>query len=101
MSNCHLRSLEAAEGGAFGGESFVFWRAQITADPVLVDIIDNELIAQTVRPNKDRHRFIGGAIFFGDAAVVGLDDNVELLPLDVGLLQLNQNIGDAREFLAL
>ena len=81
-----VTSLEAAEVGAFGGESFIFWRAQITAYPVLVDVIDNELITQTVRSNEKRHGFIGGTIFFGNAAVVGLDDNVELLPFDVGLL---------------
>src|SRR5207302_5487659 len=94
-------SLQAPGGWPLGGECFVLRSAQIAADAVLVDEVHNEFVAQPIRSDQKRHGLIRRAVFLRDAAVVGIDDDVELLPFHISLLQLDQNVSDVSEFLAL
>src|SRR5215471_10941132 len=69
--------LNVAQRWRLRSHQLVLRSAHVTADFVLFDVVDHELIPHVFAANKERNGFVCRTIFFEDGFVVGVDDDIE------------------------
>src|SRR5262249_29887173 len=62
-----------AEGRSFGGQNLVFRSADVAANPVFVDGIDHDFIAQFIAADEELDGLVRCAIFFLKTVIVNLN----------------------------
>src|SRR6266850_3268662 len=85
-------SLFRAEGRPLGGKNLVLRRAEIAANPVLIDVVHDDLIPQFVSANQELDRLVCSTILLFQLAIVNLNDDVVSRLLRIGLPELELDI---------
>src|SRR5215471_12696133 len=91
------RWLLFAEGRSFGGQNLVFRSTDVAANPVFVDGIDYDFIAQFIASDEELHGLVGCAIFFLETVVVNLNGDAIFVILRICSQQRKLQICDALE----
>ena len=101
--DCNKRRFHQglSEYRLFRRQHLVFGRAEISADTVLLDLVDDDFIPKLFGANEELDRFVDQFVLLFELAVVDLNDDAVLLLLGIRLAQLQADVPNAHHFVFL
>ena len=79
----------------FCRKHFVLRRADVTANAILLDRIDDQLVSKLIATDEELHRLVGCAVSLLQAIVVNLNRDAVLVILGIRLQQRQLNVRDS------